>query len=165
MAFAAAHLATAAWMACVQSVQNERGLDDVSFRVDHERAVDVDLPRVHARGVIRGDARGVRGGVVGGSRDVRADGRDGATSRGRGRARAVREIRWRRVAAAFWVTYSLVPLASVVTLLKPTVEWAGIRYRKRRGKVTTKSRRRDRRRATRRVDVRTIASMHAHELV
>ena len=48
---------------------------------------------------------------------------------------AVRAVSWWRVAGAFWVTYALVPLASVVTLAKPTIEWAGIRYRKSGGKV------------------------------
>ena len=48
---------------------------------------------------------------------------------------AVRNISWWRVAAAFWVTYALVPVASAVTLMKPTVEWAGIRYRKSGGQV------------------------------
>jgi hypothetical protein len=39
------------------------------------------------------------------------------------------------VAAAFWITYTLVPVAAVVTLAEPTIQWAGIRYRKRGGKV------------------------------
>ena len=134
MAFAAAHLAAGAWTARVEWAETERGSTICFSWVAN--APWTWTYALHANGVICGDVRGVRGGVVRGSRDVRADGRDGATSRGRRRARAVREIRWRRVAAAFWVTYALVPIASVVTLWKPTVEWAGIRYRKRRGKVT-----------------------------
>jgi hypothetical protein len=48
---------------------------------------------------------------------------------------AVEAISWWRVAAAFWVTYALVPVAAVITLAKPTIDWAGIRYRKSGGKV------------------------------
>ena len=136
MAFAAAHLATAAWMACVQSVQNERGLDDVSF------AWITSAPwtwtfRASTRAALSAATFAAFAAALSGAREMYAQMGEMARLLGDEDApRAVREIRWRRVAAAFWVTYSLVPLASVVTLLKPTVEWAGIRYRKRRGKVT-----------------------------
>ena len=48
---------------------------------------------------------------------------------------AVRVINWWRVAAAFVVNYALVIFAVGVTLVKPTIDWAGIRYRKSGGKV------------------------------
>jgi hypothetical protein len=40
---------------------------------------------------------------------------------------AVEAISWWRVAAAFFVAYSLVPIAAAVTMAKPTIVWAGIR--------------------------------------
>ena len=52
----------------------------------------------------------------------------------------VKEIRWRRVALAFVVAYALVPAVAAATLAAPGVEWAGVRYRKRNGKVTRVSR-------------------------
>ena len=47
----------------------------------------------------------------------------------------VKEIKWRRVALAFFVAYALVPVAAAATLAAPGVEWAGARYRKKNGKV------------------------------
>ena len=47
----------------------------------------------------------------------------------------ISDIQWWKVGVAFWVTYSIVPVAVVVTVCKNTIEWAGIRYRKRKGKV------------------------------
>ena len=52
----------------------------------------------------------------------------------------VKEISWRRVALAFVVAYALVPAAAAATLAAPGVEWAGVLYRKRNGKVTRVSR-------------------------
>lgn len=48
----------------------------------------------------------------------------------------VRRIDWKKVALAFVATYAIVPLAAAATLASPGVEWAGIRYRKKNGKVT-----------------------------
>jgi hypothetical protein len=48
----------------------------------------------------------------------------------------VRLIDWKKVALAFFATYAVVPLAAVATLASREVEWAGIRYVKKNGKVT-----------------------------
>jgi hypothetical protein len=45
-------------------------------------------------------------------------------------------IDWKKVALAFFATYAVVPLAAVATLASREVEWAGIRYVKKNGKVT-----------------------------
>jgi len=49
--------------------------------------------------------------------------------------KAVADIKWRRVALAFWVAYSIVPIAAMVTSARESVSWAGIEYKKKNGKV------------------------------
>ena len=48
----------------------------------------------------------------------------------------VHEINWVKVGIAFWITYSVVPFVAITTLVMDDVTWAGIRYRKKKGRVT-----------------------------